>query len=198
MKHGNVFCHGCSVKCEILPEQEFRASQCLNTRVCIWPEVNVFFDVGVRSVINSIGIITSSAGFVFVDFSWRNIRFFMCDEWVEYLAGTNMKIILLTDIKMAALANYYKQNEKRVSEVLYLSEGLRMTLINFRKLFIGLPFFRRYGRTLTKNEKDILYLTLKNRGVFDISTQMSLDVKSVYNIKQRVESKIGMKIRRFF
>lgn len=64
MKHGNVFCHGCSVKCEILPEQEFRASQCLNTRVCIWPEVNVFFDVGVRSVINSIGIITSSAGFV--------------------------------------------------------------------------------------------------------------------------------------
>ncbi|BAS42685.1 transcriptional regulator, luxR family [Klebsiella oxytoca] len=122
----------------------------------------------------------------------------MCDEWVEYLAGTNMKIILLTDIKMAALANYYKQNEKRVSEVLYLSEGLSMTLINFRKLFIGLPFFRRYGRTLTKNEKDILYLTLKNRGVFDISTQMSLDVKSVYNIKQRVESKIGMKIRRFF
>jgi hypothetical protein len=44
---------------------------------------------------------------------------------------------------MAALANYYKQNEKRVSEVLYLSEGLGAALINFKRMFIGLPLFRR-------------------------------------------------------
>jgi hypothetical protein len=48
MKHGVVHCQGCSVKCQILPEQDFRASQCLNPKVCIWPEVSVFFDVGVR------------------------------------------------------------------------------------------------------------------------------------------------------
>ncbi|MEQ0076985.1 hypothetical protein ABLV31_27230 [Klebsiella sp. CN_Kp118] len=132
-----------------------------------------------------------------MDFSWRNIHFFMNDEWVEYLASTNMKIILLADVKMAALANYYKQTEKRVTEVLYLSEGLGATLINFRKVFIGLPLFRRSGRALTKKERQVLYLTLKHKGVADISTEMSLDVKAVYNIRQRIESKIGMKIRRF-
>jgi DNA-binding CsgD family transcriptional regulator len=121
----------------------------------------------------------------------------MNDEWVEYLASTNMKVILLTDIKMAALANYYKQNETRISEVLYLSEGLGTTLINVRKIFTGLPLFRRYGKSLTKKEMDVLYLTLKQRKVSDISTEMSLDVKSVYNIRQRIESKIGMKIRSF-
>lgn len=197
MKHGNVLCQSCSIKCQILPEQEFSASQCLNPKVCIWPGVNVFFEAGVRSLINSISVITSSEGFVFVDFSWRNIHFFMNDEWVEYLASTNMKIILLADVKMAALANYYKQNEKNVTEVLYLSEGLGATLINFRKVFIGLPLFCRSGRSLTKKERQVLYLTLKHKGVADISTEMSLDVKSVYNIRQRIESKIGMKIRRF-
>lgn len=197
MKHGVVHCQGCSVKCKILPEQDFRASQCLNSRVCIWPEVSVFFDVGVRSIINSISIITSSSGFVFVDFSWRNIRFFMNDEWVRYLASTNLKVILLTDKPMTALANYYKKNEERVSEVLYLSEGLGTALMNFKKIFIGLPLFRMCGRILTKKEKEVLYLTLKNKGVSDISTEMSLHVKSVYNIRQRIEGKIGMKIRRF-
>jgi hypothetical protein len=121
----------------------------------------------------------------------------MNDEWVEYLASTNMKVILLTDIKMTALANYYKQNEMGISEVLYLSEGLGSTVINVRRIFTGLPLFRRCGKALTKKEMDVLYLTLKQRKVPDISTEMSLDVKSVYNIRQRIESKIGMKIRRF-
>ena len=47
MKHGNVLCQSCSVKCQILPEQEFSASQCLNPKVCIWPGVNVFFEITV-------------------------------------------------------------------------------------------------------------------------------------------------------
>lgn len=197
MKHGNVLCQSCSVKCQILPEQEFSASQCLNSKVCIWPRVNFFFEVGVSSLVNSISIITSSEGFIFVDFCWRNIHFFMNEEWIEYLASTNMKILLLADVKMAALANYYKQNEKKVTEVLYLSEGLGGTLINFRKVFVGLPLLRRPCRALTTRERQVLYLTLKHKCVADISTEMSLDIKSVYNIRQRIESKIGMKIRRF-
>lgn len=156
-----------------------------------------FFDVGVRSVINSISIITSSSGFMFVDFSWRNIRFFMNDEWPGYLASTNLKVILLTDKPMTPLANYYHKNEEGVSEVLYLSEGLGTVLMNLKKIFIGLPLFRRCGRVLTKKEMDVLCLTLKNKGVPDTSMEMSLHVKSVYNIRQRIEGKIGMKIRRF-
>lgn len=195
MRYGNVHCQSCSIKCKILPAQEFRASQCLNSMVCIWPEVNSFFCVGIESVINSIRVITSLSGFVFVDFSWRNIDFFIDDGWGEYLASTGMRVVLLSDKRMAPLATYYKQNEGSISDVIYLSEGGDSLLINFGKIFIGLPLFHRVGKTLTKKEKDVLYLTLKQKKVTEIVDEMSLDAKSVYNIRQRIESKIGMKIR---
>jgi hypothetical protein len=35
---------------------------------------------------------------------------------------------------MAALANYYKKMKRDVTEVLYLSEGLGATLINFKSV----------------------------------------------------------------
>lgn len=197
MRHGEIHCQSCSIQCRILPTQEFSASQCFNARVCIWPEINLFFEVGIKSVINSVGIITSSKGFVFVDFSWRNIRFFMNDGWVEYLQSTKMKVILLSDKKMAPLASYYKQNEVGILDVLYMSEGLRASVINVRKLFTGLPLFRQSVRALTKRERDVLYLTLNQRKAVDIAEEMSLDTKSVYNIRQRIENKMGMKIRRF-
>lgn len=197
MRHGEVHCQSCSIQCRILPTQEFSASQCLNARICIWPEINLFFEAGIRSVINSVEIITSSTGFVFVDFSWRNIRFFINDEWIEYLHSTKMKVVLLSDQRMAPLAAYYKQSGVGILEVLYMSEGLSANVINVRKLFTGLPLFHRSRRALTKRERDVLYLTLSQRKVADIAEEMSLDAKSVYNIRQRVENKIGMKIRRF-
>jgi hypothetical protein len=48
MKHGVVLVRVVVLNAKVLPEQDFRASQCLNPKVCIWPEVSVFFDVGVR------------------------------------------------------------------------------------------------------------------------------------------------------
>jgi stalled ribosome alternative rescue factor ArfA len=53
-------------------------------------------------------------------------------------------------------------------------------------VFIGLPLFRD-RQSINKKRKGSSLFNAKNKGVADISTEMSLDVKSVYNIRQRIE-----------
>lgn len=197
MNYEELYCIGCRANCEILPVQEFKVSQCLITHIYIWPVVNYFFEKGILSIINSTQVISSFPGFIFVDFSWKNIKYFLNDEWIRYLTATKMRIILMPDEKMAPLATYYNRNENAIYNVIYLSEGLTGIRNKIKKLFIGMPLLNKVAKELTKNEKDVLYLTLQQVGVREISKRMSLDVKAVYNIRQRVENKIGMKIRRF-
>ena len=62
------------------------------------------------------------------------------------------------------------------------------------KLQVG---YKQAVRALKKAEKEVLYLTLNNFSVAEISLKMNLDRKAIYNLRQRTESKMGLKIRRF-
>ena len=46
-------------------------------------------------------------GFVFVDFSFCNLRVLADPQWIERLVRTNMNIVIITDRKLEALANYF-------------------------------------------------------------------------------------------
>lgn len=197
MQYGEMHCLGCNLKCEILPSKEFSSTQCLNRQICIWPAVNFFFEAGLKSLINTVDVIFPVSGFIFVDFSWRSIRFFMDERWIDYLGCADMKIILLSDKKMTPLAAYYSLNEPRVSGTIYISDDINKLKTSLRKVFVGQPLVRQAVRSLTRSEKEILYLTLSNYSVADISRELVVDTKSVYNIRQRLEGKLGVKIRRF-
>lgn len=197
MQYGGVYCLSCNLKCEILPLKEFRSTQCLNRQTCIWPAINFFLETGLLSLINSVNVVFPVSGFIFVDFSWRNIRAFMNEGWVDYLGGTEMKIILLSDKKMMPLAAWYATGEPRISEVIYIHQKVDRLKLSLQRVFIGLPLQKKAVRALKKAEKEVLYLTLNNFSVDEISLKMNLDKKAIYNLRQRVESKMGLKIRRF-
>jgi len=197
MKYGGVCCLGGNIKCGMLPLKESQPTQCLNREIYIWPAVNFLFEAGLKYLIDSVDVIFPVSGFIFVDFSWKNFRSFIDDEWVDYLGKSNMKIILLSDKKMASLAAYYAMNEPKISEVIYIHDDASKLNISLRKVFIGLPLRSKNVRSLTKGEKEILYLTLSNYSVIDISKKMIIDTKSVYNLRQRTELKLGVRIREF-
>ncbi|ELW1649010.1 LuxR family transcriptional regulator [Enterobacter oligotrophicus] len=198
MQYRELRCLSCSIKCEILPLEKYRSSQCLNGKICIWPETNFMFQNGITSIINSMDIISSVAGFIFVDFSWGNIHAFLNDRWIEYLAQTKMTIILVSDQKMAPLAAYYDWNDRHVSGCIYVSDGISSLTTSMRKLFFGQAILRtKNKKALTSKEKEVFLLTLNNYQVADISKRMLTDAKAIYNLRQRIEYKLGMKIRRY-
>lgn len=197
MQYGAVHCLSCNLKCEILPLKEFRSTQCLNRQICVWPAANFLFKDGLISLINSVDIVFRDSGFIFVDFSWRNVRAFMNEGWVDYLGSTEMKIILLSDKKMMPLAAWYARSEARIAEVIYIHQKVNRLKLSLQKVFVGVPLQKQAVRALKKAEKEVLYLTLNNFSVAEISLKMNLDRKAIYNLRQRTESKMGLKIRRF-
>lgn len=197
MQYGRVHCLSCNLKCEIIPLKEFRSTQCLNTKICVWPAVNFLFEDGLTFLINSVDVVFRDSGFIFVDFSWKNIRAFLAEGWLDYLESTKMKIILLSDKKMMPLAAWYARSEPRISEVIFIQQNVNRLKLSLQKVFVGVPLQKQIVRTLKKAEKEVLYLTLNNFSVAEISVKMNLDKKAVYNLRQRIESKMGMKIRRF-
>ncbi|WP_227628227.1 helix-turn-helix transcriptional regulator [Klebsiella oxytoca] len=197
MQYGRVHCLSCNLKCEILPLKEFRSTQCLNTKICVWPAVNFLFKDGLEFLINSVDVVFRDSGFIFIDFSWKNIRIFINEGWIDYLEGTEMKIVLLSDKKMMPLAAWYVRSEPRILEVIFIQQKVKELKASLQKVFVGLPLQKQAVRALKKAEKEVLYLTLNNFSVAEISVEMNLDKKIVYNLRQRIESKMGMKIRRF-
>lgn len=197
MQYGRVHCLSCNLKCEILPLKEFRSTQCLNTKICVWPAVNFLFKDGLEFLISSVDVVFRDSGFIFIDFSWKNIRTFINEGWIDYLEGTEMKIVLLSDKKMMPLAAWYVRSEPRILEVIFIQQKVKELKASLQKVFVGLPLQKQAVRALKKAEKEVLYLTLNNFSVAEISVEMNLDKKLVYNLRQRIESKMGMKIRRF-
>lgn len=197
MQYGEVHCLSCKLKCEILPLKEFKSTQCFNTKICVWPAVNFLFKDGLAFLISSVDVVFRDSGFIFVDFSWKNIRAFMNDGWIDYLEGTEMKIVLLSDKKMMPLATWYVRSDPRILEVIFIQQKVNRLRASLQKVFVGLPLQKQVVRALKKAEKEVLYLTLNNFSVAEISEKMNLDNKVVYNLRQRIESKMGMKIRSF-
>lgn len=195
MHYGATNCISCNARCEMLPSMEFRSTQCLAGRICMWPAANFPFEEGLRSMINSVNVIFSDPGFIFVDFSWRNINFFMKDGWINYLEKVAMKIILISDRKMMALAAFYELTEPKL-KVISAEGGTNYLKLLLQRVLSGRPLPRVNTRPLTDIEKDVLYMTLNNYSVVDIAKKKFVDIKCIYNTKQRVENKLGIKIRR--
>lgn len=194
MQYGRVHCLSCSLKCEILPS---RSTQCLNRQICIWPAVNTPLKTGLISLINSVDVESPASRIIFVDFSWRNVRAFMNERWIDYLGSTEMKIILLSDRKMMPLAVWYARSEPRISDVIFIQQNVTRLKASLQKVLVGLPLPKQAVRGLKKAEKEVFYLTLNSFSVAEISSKMNLDKKTIYNIRQRIESKMGLKIKGF-
>lgn len=95
------------------------------------------------------------------------------------------------------LAAWYARNESRISGVIFIQQNVNRLKVSLQKVFVGLPLQKQAVRELKKAEREVLYLTLNNFSVAEISLKMNHGNKATYNLRQRIESKMGLKTRRF-
>ena len=91
------------------------------------------------------------SGYIFVDFS---SKFFTSipwkKDWIDYLASTDMGIVLVSDRNMQSLANYWRKHNSAISAVIYNDDGLDVANEKIRQLFIGRYLSFTRGNTLTQ------------------------------------------------
>lgn len=168
----------CSLYCEYLP-------------FAVWPEVNIYFKSGVteKFLLKYKNYLLS--GFVFVDFSFVNLRYFVDPGWVDLLIRTKMHIVLIVDKKMHSLANYWLVNRPEIRGVIYSSDPDEVVDYKIKKLFRGEYANRKVGETLNRTEYSLLSHFISGRGLKEIVELEHLKPKEIYVRKLRLENKLG-------
>lgn len=191
-------CITCPLSCEIKPKTSLRVSFCQNYCFGTWPEGSGYFSLGIVE-----GVLKQShnylyTGCVFVDFSISFLRLFMDRRWIDYLAETQLNIILVCDKHLQPLANYWLKNEKNIFLIIYPNDRIPCVTEKIKKKFIGRSALPVKGETLSKLEVNVLRELMAGRGCTGVATLYDIDIRSVYAAKQRVEKKMGSDINDLF
>ncbi len=162
------------------------------------PEESSYFNRGVVE-----GILTKNhnarlSGYIFVDFSVSFLRLFLEKDWIDYLASTDMGIVLVSDRNMQSLANYWRKHNSAISAVIYNDDGLDVANEKIRQLFIGRYLSFTGGNTLTQMEFTIMGYMVSGYNPYQIAEVLDMDIRSIYAYKQRIEKRMGGKINELF
>ena len=101
-----VRCISCELSCQLYPDNAVRSQYCGNASFAVWPVGNHYLLTAVKNKILYGNTNHLSRGFIFVDFSMYNLRILADPQWIERLAITNMNIVIISERKLEALANY--------------------------------------------------------------------------------------------
>ncbi|HAJ6784643.1 helix-turn-helix transcriptional regulator, partial [Escherichia coli] len=138
------------------------------------------------------------SGYIFVDFSVSFLRLFLEKYWIDYLASTDMGIVLVSDRNMQSLANYWRKHNSAISAVIYNDDGLDVANEKIRQLFIGRYLSFTRGNTLTQMEFTIMGYMVSGYNPYQIAEVLDMDIRSIYAYKQRIEKRMGGKINELF
>ncbi|EPM0022047.1 helix-turn-helix transcriptional regulator [Citrobacter farmeri] len=138
------------------------------------------------------------SGFIFIDFSFANLRYFVKPDWVDYLISTKMHIILIADKRMSSLANYWLVNRQEIRGVIYSCDKEETIEQKIKRLFRGELANRRRGETLNRAEYSLLAHFIAGRGFKEIVELDQLKPKEVYVRKLRLENKFGCRTNAIF
>ena len=164
----------------------------------MWPEESIYFNRGVIEGILNNNHNARLNGYIFVDFSISFLRLFLDKQWIDYLASTRMGIVLVSDRNMQSLANYWRKHHPAVSVVIYHDDGLAVANEKIRQVFIGRHLSFTKGNTLTQTEFIIMGNMVAGKNPHQIAELLSMDIRSVYAYKQRIEKRMGGKINTLF
>ncbi|EOL2270682.1 helix-turn-helix transcriptional regulator [Escherichia coli] len=193
-RYKSLTCNSCSMHCQMSPRLQYCANSCF----CMWTEESSYFNRGVVE-----GILTKNhnarlSGYIFVDFSVSFLRLFLEKDWIDYLASTDMGIVLVSDRNMQSLANYWRKHNSAISAVIYNDDGLDVANEKIRQLFIGRYLSFTRGNTLTQMEFTIMGYMVSGYNPYQIAEVLDMDIRSIYAYKQRIEKRMGGKINELF
>lgn len=191
-----VRCISCELSCQLFPDNAVRSQYCDNASFAVWPVGNHFLEMAVQDKILRRNKNHLSRGFIFVDFSIYNLRVLADPQWIERLAITNMNIVIITDRKLEALANYFIAQYSEIKGVVYFDDNDVKLQEKINYLFSGRRVDNRRRNTLNAVEFMLLNRFMSGECLQEIIKTNSINVKQIYVHKVRLERKLGTSIHK--
>ncbi|MFW7216343.1 helix-turn-helix transcriptional regulator [Enterobacter sp. BNK-22] len=194
--HKVVRCISCELSCQLYPDNTVRSQYCENASFAVWPGDNHFLQIAVENKIVRGNKNHLLRGFIFVDFSMYNLRALADPQWIERLARTNMNIVIISDRKLEALANYFLTHRSEIKGVIYSNDSDIILKEKISHLFTGRRVNSRRGSILNAVEFTLLNRFLSGACLQEIIKTDGIDVKKIYVHKIRLERKLGTSIHK--
>jgi DNA-binding CsgD family transcriptional regulator len=191
-----VRCISCELSCPLFPDSTVRVQYCTNAIFSIWPEGNAYLKKGVVDKFLLDNKNHLSRGFIFVDFSFPNLRLFTDPQWVDRLAKSGMHIVLISDRSLTPLANYWISKSNAIQGIIYSADNDFIQQQKIHHLFTGRLAKDKHGRSLNHIEFILLNRFMSGASIQQIIKADNIDIKKVYVHKLRLESKLGHSIHK--
>ncbi|EKI0255092.1 helix-turn-helix transcriptional regulator [Enterobacter asburiae] len=191
-----VRCISCELSCQLFPDNAVRSQYCDNASFAVWPVGNHFLEMAVQDKILRRNKNHLSRGFIFVDFSIYNLRVLADPQWIERLAITNMNIVIITDRKLEALANYFIAQYSEIKGIVYFDDNDVKLQEKINYLFSGRRVDNRRRNTLNAVEFMLLNRFMSGECLQEIIKTNCINVKQIYVHKVRLERKLGTSIHK--
>ena len=192
----SVRCISCELSCELFPDAAVRAQYCHSAAFAVWPEGNDYLKKGIieKLLLNNHNHL--SHGFIFIDFSFPNLRLFTDPQWVDRLTQSGMHIVLIADRILTPLANYWLSKSNKIQGIIYSSDSDEVQHQKIRRLFRGHLANSKRGRSLNYTEMILLKRFISGISIQQITRIDNIDVKRIYVYKLRLEDKLGLSIHK--
>ncbi len=169
---------------------------CLEKQYCIWPDKNQYLKSGVISSMINMHYNFLSNGFIFIDFSCYHIRLFINDEWIKHLTKSGLRLIIIADSTMEALASWWYATSPHVAAVIYASDDRHKIARKIENVFWGRQTPESRRPRLTANELKILEMLINEVPIKEISKHLNITEKRAYDLKRSMQLKMGGRLNR--
>lgn len=194
----SMHCYGCEKKCHFDNSALHEIKECTGLEYYIWPDNNSFLVEGIRHHFTDVNDKYITQPVVIIDFSHKNINYFLSDNWLDQFK--NMRLILVTDKKMTAIAHYWFYNDTSdttISSVIFYDDTAEEVATKLQKTFLAKTIKPAGSRPkLSQNEYSLFACLFNGWTPKKIAYRNGTSVKNTYAMKNRIERKLGVSITR--
>lgn len=194
----SMHCYGCDKKCHFDNSALHEIKECTVLEYYIWPDNNSFLVEGIRHYFTDVNDKYITQPVVIIDFSHKNINYFLSDNWLDQFK--NMRLILVTDKKMTAIAHYWFYNDTSdttISSVIFYDDTAEEVATKLQKTFLAKTIKPAGSRPkLSQNEYSLFAFLFNGWTPKKIAYRNGTSVKNTYAMKNRIERKLGVSITR--
>lgn len=194
----SMHCYGCDKKCHFDNSALHEIKECTGLEYYIWPDNNSFLVEGIRHYFTDVNDKYITQPVVIIDFSHKNINYFLSDSWLDQFK--NMRLILVTDKKMTAIAHYWFYNDTSdttISSVIFYDDTAEEVATKLQKTFLAKTIKPAGSRPkLSQNEYSLFAFLFNGWTPKKIAYRNGTSVKNTYAMKNRIERKLGVSITR--
>jgi Response regulator containing a CheY-like receiver domain and an HTH DNA-binding domain len=184
-------CIGCGINCNHLSENNKYKLQCGFKKLVIWPDTNHYFRLAIHNIFFENNSYCFNDGIIVVDFSCINIMHYMNKCWVNELAQTGLKIVIIAEASMFPLANYWLTHSESIWAIIELDDDINTIILKFRTLMKGRQSPGRRYPALSQREIITLKLMLEGYSTKEIAKKMSCSPRNIYDSRYSLRKKIG-------